>query len=113
MSSSDIRRSGDDPSSSPTLAFAILGAILLFVLIVALQAFYYHMQDKEDYRKQVVPAPEEISRLRAEQLEQLNGYRYVDAQKGIVAIPIDRAIKLTVRDMNASSESGKMEEQRR
>lgn len=39
--------------------------------------------------------------LRDQQLERVNAYRWVDRDRGIVAIPVDRAMKLVVRERRA------------
>lgn len=101
MSEHRPRMRGDDPSAAPTIAFGILGAVLVLVIIIAVQALYYSEQKREDIRKSVAPAPEELTRLRAEQLEQIHSYRWVDQTKGIVAIPIERAMELTARELGA------------
>jgi hypothetical protein len=93
-------RRNDDPDASATIAFGIVGAILVFVLIVALQALFYRMQNEEFKKKVVAQAPEDLSRLVAEQQEQLGAYRWVDQKAGVAAIPIDRAMDLTVRELD-------------
>jgi hypothetical protein len=93
-------RRNDDPDASATIAFGIVGAILVFVMIVALQALFYRMQNEEYKAKVITEAPEQLSRLVAEQREKLGGYRWVDEKAGIAAIPIERAMDLTVRDLN-------------
>lgn len=91
-------RRNDDPDASATVAFGIVGAILVFVMIVGLQALFYRTQNEELKRKVVAQAPEELSRLVAEQRERLGGYRWVDEKAGVAAIPIDRAMELTTLD---------------
>lgn len=91
-------RRNDDPDASATIAFGIVGAILVFVIIVALQALFYRTQNDEYKRKVIAQAPEELSRLVAEQRERLGGYRWVDEKAGVAAIPIDRAMELTTMD---------------
>jgi hypothetical protein len=93
-------RRNDDPDASATIAFGIVGAILVFVIIVALQALFYRTQNEEFKRKMIAQAPEELSRLVAEQRERLGGYRWVNEKVGIAAIPIDRAMELTIRELN-------------
>jgi hypothetical protein len=93
-------RKNDDPDASAAIVFGIVGAILVFVVIVALQAMFYRMQNEELKKKTTTEAPEELSRLIAEQQEQLNAYRWVNEKAGVAAIPIDRAMEITVRDLS-------------
>jgi hypothetical protein len=44
-----------------------------------------------------VNAPEDLKKLREEEDSVLNSYGWVDKQKGIVRIPIDRAIEILAR----------------
>lgn len=92
----------DDPDASATIAFGIVGAILVFVMIVALQALFYRTQNEEFKRKVIAQAPEELSRITAEQREKLGSYRWVDEKAGVAAIPIERAMDLTIRDLNGA-----------
>jgi hypothetical protein len=87
----------DDPRATTTIVVLAFGSILVFVIILALQTLFFSAQEAERQVKTFGP-PEELSRLRAGQLERLNAYRWVDASKGVVAIPIDRAMELVVRD---------------
>lgn len=95
----------DDPDAPGTIAFGIVGAILVFVVIVALQALFYRVQNSEIQRKVLAQQPEELSRLVAEQQQRLNTYRWVDSAKGIAAIPIDRAMEITVREMDRAAQA--------
>jgi hypothetical protein len=95
--SQDESQNGD-PKTSATLAAALVGAILIFVIIVALQAFFYRSEEAERAAKVYAVVPEELAKLKAGQQEQLNTYRWIDQGRGIVALPIDRAMELTVRD---------------
>jgi len=95
---SERERDQEDPKAAITLVVAIIGALAILVLILALQAMFYSSQEAERGNKVNASDPADLSRLRAQQLEQLNGYRWIDPSKGLVAIPIDQAMELTVRD---------------
>ncbi len=91
-------REGGEPNTPLTALVGIVFAILLFVVVVLLQAFFYQAEQQENVRKVVAVAPEQLSRLQAEQGELLHSYKVVDQQKGVVAIPIDLAMKLVVSE---------------
>ena len=95
----------DDPSASRTLVWGIVGAVVVFVIIVALQAFYYSMRDDEIDRKVVNQAPEELGRLIATQQEALGSYRWIDQENGVVGIPIERAMEIVTRELGTASRS--------
>jgi type II secretory pathway pseudopilin PulG len=89
-------REGGEPNTPLTALVGIVFAILLFVVVVLLQAFFYRAEQQENVRKVVAVAPQELSQLRAQQEEVLHSYKVIDPQKGVVAIPIDVAMKLVV-----------------
>jgi hypothetical protein len=86
-----------DPKSSTTVVIGVVGTLVLVLIVIALQALYYRAEQAEVERKVYEAAPEEWSRLRAEQESRLHAYRWVDREQGVVAVPIDRAIELLVR----------------
>lgn len=92
-----MRETGE-PNTPLTALVGIVFAIVLFVTVVLLQAYFYRAERDENVRKVAAAPPEELSQLRAQQLEALHAYRWVDEKSGVVAIPIDRAIALVVRD---------------
>ena len=98
-------RERGEPNTQVTVLVGIVGAVLLFVLVVLLQAFFYHAERDEVARKVVAVAPEELSALRAQQLETLHSYRWVDEKTGVVAIPIERAIELLVQESATGGEA--------
>jgi len=76
----------------------ITGAILVFVLIVWLQAAYHRVEEDEIRKKVYDHVPEELARLRADQQEALHRYRWIDEKQGIVSIPIERAMEWIVAE---------------
>jgi hypothetical protein len=88
---------GNEPNTPLTAMVGIVFAIVLFALVVLLQAFFYRQEQQENVRKVVAVAPEELSQLRAQQEELLHSYKLLDPQKGVVAIPVDLAMGLVVR----------------
>jgi len=89
-------REGGEPNAPLTALVGIVFAILLFVVVVLLQAIFYRAEQQENVRKVVAVAPQELSQLRAQQEELLHSYKVIDLQKGVVVIPIDVAMKLVV-----------------
>jgi len=89
---------GNEPDTSLTAVVGVVFAILLFVVVVFLQAFFYRQEESETERKVVAVAPGELAGLRAQQQEALHTYRWVDVNRGVVTIPIERAMALLVRD---------------
>lgn len=82
----------DDPDVPASAVVGILGAILLFVIIVGLQALFYRMEESELERKVYDQPYQELQQLDADQLELLNSYGWVNEAEGVVRIPIERAM---------------------
>lgn len=97
-------RDGGDPNTPVTVVIGIVGAILTFVVIIALQAVFFQVERAELRRKSDEAQPEDLARFRAEQAELLHGYRWVDQSAGVVAIPIGRAMELVVRELAAEGQ---------
>ncbi len=72
----------------------VVGAAIVFVLIVAAQTLYYHMMKAEEETKLGKGPEPRLRELEAQQYGQLHSYRWVDSGKKIAAIPIDRAMEL-------------------
>ncbi len=91
-------REQQEPNTPLTAVVGLGFAILLFVVVVLLQALFYGAEQRENQRKVVAVAPQELSQLRAQQEELLHSYKVVDPQKGVVAIPVDLAMQILVRE---------------
>jgi hypothetical protein len=89
----------EEINTSTLTITGILSALLLFILIVGLQAFYYHLEESEQNRKWGSQGSEKLRSLVSEDQKLLNSYRVLDKTKMIVAIPIDRAMELVVREL--------------
>jgi hypothetical protein len=96
----------DDPAAMMTVVVGVVSVVLIVVLLLGLEALYNRTVDDENLRKVVDRAPAELTRVRAEQQERLSGYRWIDRQHGVVAIPIDRAIDLVVAEQGTAPGAG-------
>lgn len=96
-----IESDDSDPKSTPTLLVGAVGMILLMVIVLLVEVLYQRTTQAEIYRKVISEQPLELRQVQAEQLDQLNDYRWVSEPEGVVAIPIERAIDLVVEDAQA------------
>jgi len=83
----------------------IVGSVLLFVAVVILQGAFRDTGDGTADSRIAGGGASLASRLHAEQREAISSYRWVDRSGGVVAIPIDRALELTVRELRVGSPS--------
>jgi len=87
-----------DPNASPAVVVGVVFTLALVAVIAALQWYFYRAEQAELQRKIIAQAPQEFAALRAQQEGQLNSYRWIDRQKGIVGIPIDLAMQVVVQE---------------
>jgi len=87
----------DRPDTVRIAIIGIVGAVMLFVIIVLIQALFYRVERAEVGRKEAQAVPDTAVRVRAEQQALLNSYRWVDQKNGVVRIPIERAMELTAK----------------
>ena len=92
-----------DPDTPVTLVAGVVGAILLVICVVLLQAYFHASEKQEALRKVVAVVPEELAQARADQLGVLNSYRWIDEKAGVVGIPIERAMALVVAERAAQA----------
>ncbi len=84
---------------------AVVGALVVTLVVVVAELLYYRLDDELQLRRNVLTTPRALRDYRAEQEEKLSTYRWVDQQAQAVAIPIERAMELTLQDFK----DGKME----
>jgi len=94
----------EDVKTSAVALVGFLGAVVLFALIILLQVVYYWAAERQVQRKEIDAPESELREAVAAQQAKLVGYRWVDQKQGIVAIPIQRAMDLVVRDLAAGEE---------
>jgi hypothetical protein len=87
------------------VVIGLVSVILLFTIIVALQAVYYNFEGRERADKVYSQVYQEAARLRADQEAELNSYSWIDRDDGVVGIPINRAIELAAREIGSASEN--------
>lgn len=84
----------DDPNVAASAVVGVIGAILLFVIIVLLQTWFYKAEEDERFRKVYSQPYEELQKIDNDQLEQLASYGWISEADGVAHIPIDRAMQL-------------------
>jgi len=81
----------------------LIGAVVLVVIILVLQGLFFKARQNQLEKKAASNPAQELITLRAEQLQKLHEYRWVDQPAGVAAIPIERAMELVVREARTSS----------
>ncbi|MCS6885955.1 MAG: hypothetical protein RMM17_10065 [Acidobacteriota bacterium] len=87
-----------DPNSVEIIVLTVLGAIVLYGVIVGLEFYYNVVNERLIETKIYSTVPTQLRELRSREDEALSKYKYIDESRGIVQIPIDRAIELLVKE---------------
>jgi hypothetical protein len=80
------------------VTIGVLLVVLTFVLILLVEGWFYQAQHEEYVRKVIEPRSGKLASALAEQQEALHTYRVLDPKNGTVAVPIERAMELVVRE---------------
>lgn len=88
----------DNLDNGLIVTIGIVLVVLVFVLILLVQGWFYQAQQDEYVRKVIAPRSEELASAIAAQHDVLHRYRLLDAEAGRVALPIGRAMQLVVRE---------------
>lgn len=96
-------RNPDDPNPRITAVVGLLAALGLIVVIIALQAWFFGAQRSEQARKSDAGGLAEIGQVPAGTADALGSYRWIDQPKGIVGIPIERAMALVVQEQGSAA----------
>lgn len=93
----------DDVDTQTVAIIGVFSAIMVFVLILGSQVLYYRMQNTDVTKKFVVPGSADLQTVVTEQRATISTYHWVDKDKGVVAIPIDRAMDLVLRQLQTGA----------
>ncbi len=95
----------DDLNTSAIAVVGLLGALIVFAVIVLLMVMFRQVQSRQHYAKDVSQPYTEMSKLAADQEGRLAAYGWVDEKRKIARIPVTRAMDLVAaelaRDPNA------------
>jgi len=97
---STVRDSGD-PQTGSVAYFGIVGVLVTVLVIIGLWAIYLRATGAEAQDKVYAQQWSELARLRSDQQIELERYRWISEQDGIVEIPIDRAMELVISELSA------------
>ncbi|MDZ7638164.1 MAG: hypothetical protein U5J83_07920 [Bryobacterales bacterium] len=77
--------------------------VFLVVTVLSVQAYFDSVHEREEYVKVLEPVSEDYKNLRAREDAELFSYKFVDREKGIVRLPIQRAMDLVVAEAKAGT----------
>ena len=97
------RKAEDKLNNSMIVAIGIVGALLTWGSIVALQAYYDSTAGVEERQREFAGQSDKLRSLQAQALQSLGEYRAKGGKSGRISIPIELAMKLVVRDGKQAS----------
>jgi nitrogen fixation protein FixH len=104
---------GDDVNTPVIALVGFISALMFFAIIILLEVIFYWTDSQQRYELVVSQPPQELAALTHNQQARLAEYRWVDEKKGVVAIPIDRAMELVVADLSAAAKPAPAKEGKR
>ncbi|QOJ15678.1 MAG: hypothetical protein HRU75_13960 [Planctomycetia bacterium] len=96
----------DDPDPGAVTYIGVVGSLVTIALIFAVAALYHTVDNAEFERKVLNTTNTELAALQNEQRAALAApARWVDQERGVARIDIQRASELAIRDLNAGKAS--------
>ena len=90
-----------EPRALLIASIGIASILGLTAMILGVQAYFDHMHEQQMYEKVLVPVSQDLKNLHSQEDQELNTYKYIDRGKGIVQIPITRAMQLIEQEAAA------------
>lgn len=88
-------------NAKAVVLFGIATLVTLVVTIFALQFYFDTYKEKQVYEQVLAPVSEDLKALRAREDVELHSYRFIDRDKGLVRLPIERAMELLLSEAAA------------
>ena len=96
------KRTGPTTRQRTLLVLGILGAIFLFAIILLIA--YLPARPMPVDQLQIEERRATLAKVEGEQHRRAHTYGWIDEPNGIVRIPIERAVELTVRELSEDQE---------
>ena len=90
-----------EPRALLIASIGIASILGLTAMILGVQAYFDNLHEQQMYEKVLVPVSQDLKNLHTQEDQELNTYKYIDRNKGIVQIPISRAMQLIEQEAAA------------
>ena len=97
----------DDLDTTMIAFVGVVGTIITFFIVFAVAAMNYSFEKAENEKKVILVPEENAESILANQAAALTEYKWIDQDKNIVAIPIDRAMEIVVQEEQAKQQKAK------
>lgn len=89
----------NDNVDTPLLTVVgVIAAVAVFAIIVGLQGLFLNMSHAVEQERTEGSSVPSVADMAAQQATLLNGFRWIDEKKGIVAVPITLAETFVLRE---------------
>ncbi len=88
----------EQPDSGRIFLFGIVVAIVFFGSALVLRSVYYETLENTVYHKVLSRPSPQLLQLRMQEEEKLTTYGWVDKDKQVVRIPVERAMRLLTEE---------------
>ncbi len=82
--------------------FAII-VVAIVVAVLAVERYFAVVYEQQLYIKVLSPVASDLKQLRAREDARLHSYAYIDRKKGLVRLPIERAMELLAAEYAAGN----------
>jgi len=94
-----------EPQRNGVIGISLLaGGITLLIFFVVGNGYFEEMRVKTDYELRLSAVNPALTELHSRENIDLEGYAWVDRDKGQVSIPIEEAMELVVEDYRKATE---------
>ena len=93
-----------EPGSGNIFFVAIATIFFILVTIGGIYGYYSWFREKMLFERQLAPNSVELTTIRTREDQILNSYGYVEKDKGIVRLPVARAIELVLAESGEGKE---------
>ena len=101
----DLKPGYERSDINPRLIGALFAIIVvgIVVAVLAVQHYFAVVYEEQLYVKVLSPVASDLKQLRAREDAQLHSYGYIDREKGLVRLPIERAMELLAAEYAAGN----------
>lgn len=92
------RAEPDRPNNTLLFVIVVVTLVSLVAVVIAVNELFKATFEREISSKVLEPPSSELRGLRASEQQRLTQYQWVSEKDGVVRIPLDRAIALTLKD---------------
>lgn len=90
-----------DPNVRFLALFGFATLVVLALVIAGLQYYHDRVKEQQIFVKVLAPESSALQALRAREDQELHSYQYLNREKGLVRLPIERAMELVAREYAA------------